>query len=89
MPRETLIDIIPLKPNGEQGLKLVIAKANYDTWLREKGPDLIAAGYLRISIQPHLSPDERTIAIMGGGTKKQQAAKKGPAKVEPKPKKRR
>lgn len=58
---EGLIEIVPLRKNGERGLMVIIARANYDAWLATRGAELLADGFVKLIVAEHVGYEDRQL----------------------------
>jgi len=56
-----LIEIVPTKLNGTQGVAIILDPANYDAWLQKEGPDLLAEGFVRLIKKAHIHYEDQQL----------------------------
>lgn len=59
MSRPDLIDVVPLTATNVRGVTIILERANYDTWLATRGPQLVAEGYVRLVVTAHVPYEDR------------------------------
>ena len=61
-----LVDVTPVTAHGECGVVRILDERNVAAWVAAHCAELIAEGYVHLSVTPHLTHNGRMIRRMGG-----------------------